>query len=378
MLKVMSQDLPARTAALRTENPGASGGQGDMVKFILLTDNPVTCADHAASPGETSHAEQGDSVNTSLANSPSFSAQNIQKTTPAYESTKLPKGQGLRWSPDVTFARKSCSAPALQSVKSPVELSRDGLRKNLKERLRTEIPDHEQKPSAFLLGKGKVRHLVSPVKKGSIPFLTGSKKIGGKCGIGHGTSQQNLRDFDVFSLINKPLSKEYQGHTINIVDGPVDRDKDSICPLVIPSQCCGESQGSWRECLYALIRFYGFRSPKESKAAQNVAAQRPCVPFTRPTQNRLQRISYGQRVLNKIALRSPRKAPDEKFWHVFPMPWQQSFLTVTQGGMSQFGALELNWLSSEISNGGHGSPHRGDQSSRYSRRRNGEKQKYCQ
>ncbi|XP_038641979.1 uncharacterized protein LOC119957879 isoform X2 [Scyliorhinus canicula] len=294
-------------------------------------------------------------------------------------SRKLPEDQGRRWSSGVAFARKSSSAPVLLSGMGPAGTPRDGPKKSLKQRQSKETPSHKQSPSAFLLWNGEVPHQVSPVESKFIPFFIGSKNISRKQGIERGTRQQNLRyvDRSILSQIDKPLSKEYQGYTINIVDDPVGSDKKLTCDLLNPDQCCEESQDGWRECLYALIRFYGLRSLKERKSAVNMVAQRPSVMSTRPTRNPVQRVSQGQRVLNKIALRNPRKAPDERFWHVFPMPWQQSFLTMTQDGISQFGALELNWFSSGMGSGGFSSLHRSAQPPRSRHRRNSEKQRYC-
>ncbi|GCB68292.1 hypothetical protein scyTo_0005283 [Scyliorhinus torazame] len=357
--------------------------------LILFSGDPVPCVADTASPVETSHMEQANRVNTSVTNSPLLPgiqtrdpAQDIQKMALAGGSRKLPEDQGRRGSLGVAFARRSSSAPALLSGMGPARTPRNGPKKGLKQRLSKETPSHEQVPSPFLLQKGKVPHQVSPVESKRIPFFIGSKNTSGKQGIGHGTRQQNLGDVDrsILCQIDQTLSKKYQGYTINIVDDPVGSDKNLTCDLLNANQCCDENQDGWRECLYALIRFYGFRSLKECKSAVNMVAQRPSVKSTRPTHNPVQRVSHGQRVLNKIALRNPRKAPDERFWHVFPMPWQQSFLTMTQGGMSQFGALELNWFSSGMGYGGLGSLHRGAQPPpppRSSHKRNSEKQRYC-
>ncbi|XP_067875010.1 fap1 adhesin-like [Heterodontus francisci] len=233
---------------------------------------------------------------------------------------------------------------------------RDGLRKNLKkERLRMETPNHARKPGTFLPEKGKLPYLLSQTEMRSVTYGASSENLGHalneKHGIPRSTSQRNIgdSDFDIFSLVSKPLSKKYQGHMPKTVGDLGDSEENSVCSPINPSNYTGGNQDNWRECLYALIRFYGFRSQKESKAVEYTAAQRPLGQFKRLTCNCVQRISYGQRVLNKIALKSTRKPSDEKFWHVLPMPWQQSFLTMTHDGVSQFGALKLNWLSAELS-----------------------------
>eukprot|EP00061_Rhincodon_typus_P010909 g35547.t1 len=211
---------------------------------------------------------------------------------------------------------------------------RDGLRKNLKEKLKAKPLNHVSNLGAFLPRKDKAPHMVSPVETRLTPSVVRSKTVGGEHGIAHRTNWQNIPNegADVFSLISKPLSNEHQRYRINIAGDPVESDRNSFCSWINPNKCYGGNQDNWRETLYALIRFYGFKSRREGKAIAGVAAQRLSAQLKKPTQNRVQMVSHGQRVLSQMAFHSPRKAPDEKFWHVIPMPWQQSFVTMMQNG----------------------------------------------
>ncbi|XP_043536705.1 uncharacterized protein LOC122542761 [Chiloscyllium plagiosum] len=347
----MSQHSPVPNCASRTESIRTGDVQGThlMISILLDDDDPGLHVDGAASSVKPSHMEHDDSVSTSRTSSLSFPVEaqldedNLKKIG---KNAKLSEAQGLRWSSHVTTLRMSYSAPAVLSTVSP----RDGLRENLKEKLKAEPLSHVSNLSAFLLRKDKVPHMVSPVETQHIPFIIGSKRVGGKSGTAYRTNQQNISNegADIFSLVNKPPSNEHQRYRINIADDSTESDWNSVCSLINPSKRNGGNQDNWRETLYALIRCYGFKSCKERKATAGIAAQRASTQLRKPTQTCVQRISHGQRVLSQIAFRSPRKAPDEKSWHVIPMPWQQSFVTMMQGGVSQFGALELIWLSSDF------------------------------